>query len=814
MLRKSNNSTRDDASVDSNASFFTTGDTVGIEVKNPSSSGHNHKRNKLDVQRKFKGGSRKSSRIPRTISESEMSTDTTSSRESTRPDETVQKVRPSALSQSVNQLFDSMKETSNLNKLLIGVICLLLFLVMGKSDSSGSGSGTNYNPHVDQFSHEEVYRPEEDVHANYKSVYSEWENRKTQKDQIHDVPGQDLGISQSQYNDLTDSTEQKLQSKPRHDRGEIGLLEPPASQEVASAISALYDEMKSQPDGLSTQVSQMVNPTGARLPRDPLQEAQQQQNVQRPPQQQLPSNPEEMTLSQQVSQMVNPGGSQQQNQAPYSNIPPPIQLNPNDVEEIPSTSTYVDPVPQQQQQQQQSMKEANMLPPSVPPANAQTIAYVLPIYECPETQTEETIDNETGYDTALLDAAAILKYAIHRASKHNSYANSKYDYQMIAIIHPDANQCYDQTLPDASGTLQSLTREDQLQSLGYKTYVRTPPVNVEDIEGEYLRSNIHHSQKSGAKDLIRLHAYTLEEYPVVVLLDLRSLIMKALDDIVEILMYGPAINNGRIWNGLDLSPKVDASIVPTSVEAFFTRDYSSVSPQKWQYGIHPGLIVLRPSMITYNNLKAILKKGDYQFTTGWGGSGIGNFPGSMTTKGILAYYYDSIHQGQISVELNRCVYNSMADSPYIKVEGQVLCRNRIQLGSDGKTLDPAAVATSDANDCEDCRLRKMKDLKSVNLSVCKDPWTCFHHMENMDQLRLCRNIHALWYALRNELEENWVNYGPWGQGTTYIPAQRVQDGPRPEHFLGYCKSRGSEGYIPMVPPVFSSANTRRRYLRR
>lgn len=182
----------------------------------------------------------------------------------------------------------------------------------------------------------------------------------------------------------------------------------------------------------------------------------------------------------------------------------------------------------------------------------------------------------------------------------------------------------------------------------------------------------------------------------------------------------------------------------------------------------------------------------------------------MTTSGLLAYYYDIVQGGQTSVELNRCVYNSMADSPYIKVEGQTMCRSRVQLLSDNVTLDKAAA--TNVENCEDCRLRKMNDLRSVNLSVCRDPWACFHHMENMDQLRLCRNIHALWYRLRNEMEQNWVKYGPWGHGSTYVPAARVENGPRPEHFLGYCKSRGSEGYIPMIPPVMPKLN--RRFLDR
>ena len=79
-------------------------------------------------------------------------------------------------------------------------------------------------------------------------------------------------------------------------------------------------------------------------------------------------------------------------------------------------------------------------------------------------------------------------------------------------------------------------------------------------------------------------------------------------------------------------------------------------------------------------------------------------------------------------------------------------------------------------------------------------------------MHLFRSIHALWFVLRNELGDNWVKYGPWDHGRSYNPAQRVQDGPRPECFLGYCKSRGRDGYISMVLSVFRSVNTRKIYL--
>lgn len=68
-----------------------------------------------------------------------------------------------------------------------------------------------------------------------------------------------------------------------------------------------------------------------------------------------------------------------------------------------------------------------------------------------------------------------------------------------------------------------------------------------------------------------------------------------------------------------------------------------------------GFLVVRPSMARFDELRAIIKKGDHRAGSGWGGSGIGNFWGGQTIQGIVPYFYHVVHPGD-SLELNRYVY--------------------------------------------------------------------------------------------------------------------------------------------------------------
>ena len=147
--------------------------------------------------------------------------------------------------------------------------------------------------------------------------------------------------------------------------------------------------------------------------------------------------------------------------------------------------------------------------------------------------------------------------------------------------------------------------------------------------------------------------------------------------------------------------------------------------------VQGGFLVLRPSMDVYNEFVSIIKEGDFRAKGGWGGL-VGPFHGSMTFQGIIPYYYDALHPGQ-AVELNRCVYNQMADNP-----------------RDGKTLNDILHGNcrTGQTDCEDWRSRPIDDLVTAHFTLCQKPWLCLPQDQDIIQQRLCRKLHHEWHRIR------------------------------------------------------------------
>ena len=76
----------------------------------------------------------------------------------------------------------------------------------------------------------------------------------------------------------------------------------------------------------------------------------------------------------------------------------------------------------------------------------------------------------------------------------------------------------------------------------------------------------------------------------------------------------------------------------------------------------PGVQVEVPA----KTLHGILRRGEFLLgpREGWGGT-VGGFYGDATFQGILPYYYERVapEGAHNEAELDRCVYNQMADNP-------------------------------------------------------------------------------------------------------------------------------------------------------
>jgi hypothetical protein len=370
------------------------------------------------------------------------------------------------------------------------------------------------------------------------------------------------------------------------------------------------------------------------------------------------------------------------------------------------------------------------------------VAYAISLTSCAETPT-------------FIDGAAVLAHSIHLSSSRNPTSGSRYDYKMYAIVHHDAKSC----IPS-------------LEKLGYSVLSVDVPVPVKDIEGDYLRENVHRNGCCGELEFIKLWAYTLIEHPFVVHLDLDTMILKPLDELFD------AANNDNTEN-------IDAVMWPeehhtnTPIDAFFTRDYNMRPAGKKPVGVQGGFLVIKPSMNAFNEFKGIIRKGDFN-KKGWGGLGFGPFYGSMTFQGIIPYYYDALHPGT-AVELNRCIYNQMADNP----RDQRTVNNIVH----GNCRDGR-------EECEDCRERGIEEIKTAHFTLCQKPWECLPHDADLLQHRLCRKLFSEWYRIRADLElsKKGLELSKEGNGKTVIVGTGKY---QPEIFRGFCKSHGKKGYIPM-----------------
>lgn len=161
-------------------------------------------------------------------------------------------------------------------------------------------------------------------------------------------------------------------------------------------------------------------------------------------------------------------------------------------------------------------------------------------------------------DEHLGDGAAVLKHSIHLNSVQNHRKN-KYNYRMIAIVHPNAVSC--------SGILEQLE---------YDILIRDTPVEVEEIQGKFLRSKVKNNGCCGETEFIKLWAYTLTEYPVVVHLDLDTVMLQPMDDLFDVMIDGydeKKLENERmIFNNVERD-ELNTVSSDIRVDAFFTRDY-------------------------------------------------------------------------------------------------------------------------------------------------------------------------------------------------------------------------------------------------
>jgi hypothetical protein len=324
----------------------------------------------------------------------------------------------------------------------------------------------------------------------------------------------------------------------------------------------------------------------------------------------------------------------------------------------------------------------------------------------------------------MVDGAAVLSYSIHKNSIRNPASESKYDYKLFAFVHPESSNC-----------------TAILEQLGYAALVKDTPIRRQDIRGN-LKNVVEDNSSCGVKEFLKLYSYTLLDYPVVAHFDLDVVVLQPLDDLFDSMIDGPeSPARARLpvmWKDIP---------VPKTIEGFFTRDYNTVNPGRrkvHQIGVQGGFIVIKPNQTVFDELVDIILEGNYTAVHGWGGKALsyGGYWGAGQIQGLCSYYYGHV-KPNTTVELNRCIYNSMADNP--KFKGT--CR----------TLQ---------EDCEDCRKTDFSKIKTFHLTVCQKPWGCYasklerngerKSVLDYNSLEYCDQFHHAWFKTRLELEYEWA----------------------------------------------------------
>jgi hypothetical protein len=359
----------------------------------------------------------------------------------------------------------------------------------------------------------------------------------------------------------------------------------------------------------------------------------------------------------------------------------------------------------------------------------------------------------------MIDGAAVLQYSIHKASIHGSLGG-RYNYHMFAFYHPSAKAC---ALP--------------LQDLGYTLVERPVFVNVSAMSSLHLRENIEKGGCCGEKELIKFEAYTLADYPLVVQLDLDTLILKPLDPLFDAMLEPDAhpLDKGLLED--------ENKTVPVQINAMFTCDYNLVIPTVKTRPVQGGFLLTRPNMTVYDEIRAIVRDDVFSYRYGWGNV-TGRFYGDMTFQGLLPYYYTILHPTQ-HVELNHCIFNQMAENPLVDRSS---LRSTMGICMNGKET------------CEDCRMRTTEDVYFAHFTLCQKPWTCTTFSAMEKRKRICDDFTRLWFQTRSEMEQVWGRAGR---------------GPHEYHtdiFHGYCAQGKATGYSPIAKPyaALSYSNTSAR----
>jgi hypothetical protein len=367
------------------------------------------------------------------------------------------------------------------------------------------------------------------------------------------------------------------------------------------------------------------------------------------------------------------------------------------------------------------------------------IAYAITISKC------ESLQNNA------LQAAPLMAHHV-RAMSHrrgSSSSNvSKYDHHLYAF---------------ASKTQVESVCVDMLERFGYTVLLLDIPISEERITNQFYKERLSSNGCCGAHEFLKLHAYTLTNYPVVIHLDLDTMLLQPLEDVIDFFIHPADETLAKLQ--IMRPPGGSAG----TIQAMFTRDYQQVVTgfkkmvPYTNVPVQGGFFAVRPNMTVFDELIAIIHQANYTHL-GWGGvMNSAECWGDPQIQGLLAYYYSFLERTQ-GLELHHCYYNNILGD--------------YRLGDN---------CTTQVEPCMDCSTVPPSEVKLSHPIFCHKPWACtkWGTASKFKRAPSCRWYLHKWYETRQLVEEEWSTSGrTWTK--TVASGTLI-----PEVFLGYCHDNRS-----------------------
>ena len=218
------------------------------------------------------------------------------------------------------------------------------------------------------------------------------------------------------------------------------------------------------------------------------------------------------------------------------------------------------------------------------------VAYVISVTSCPSVNTSLT---------AVVDGPAVLAYSIQKLP-------SRYAYDLVAVVHPNATSCV-----------------DHLPKFGYKIIVKELGFKLREIKNKWsYRKYIKYQGCCEELEFIKLEAFDLTDYDVVLHLDTDLLILQPVDGIVDAMM-------GFNRSAIDVLHK-DRPL-PEKITFLYTRDYvqmSRLSNETHKLAVQGGFFAVTPSHRLYRKLIKTVQSGNFDMLAGWARKGYGGYYGA------------------------------------------------------------------------------------------------------------------------------------------------------------------------------------------